>query len=547
MDASKAELPIGYYLDNFLYLLDFVTDRYADLLISTEHDYARDFGRFSLSAKRLYVRLALRKGPIFRSDKVEYSEIPAVIAAVEELTLGGFLDAGDDEDLTSLLGLLVKSELVRLRPQFEGLSRKALLVEIAASISGEEFFNFIDFAVYRPRHLEVLKVFRLLFFGNLRQDFTEFVLNDLGIMPYENYDIDRTSRFFDRRQKIEQALVLDDLAEQADARISANDREWLRSYRRLLPVDLDPGLQRRLDKINNRVARQLERLNDHEAALALYAETFSGAARERSARMLATHLGRVDVAIDLCQQIIAAPEHEAEFEFGCQFAERLARNQTDALWQALPVLPRPDYPIQQLNLERRVSERVELTVVRHFESAGDLAYYVENSLFTAIFGLAFWDVIFAPVKGAFFNPFQRGPADLYTPNFRIARADALKLRLQELSSIKDLRTRVLAVAEQKAGIANPFVNWGHINLQLFEACFERIPLRHFHEIFERILRDPRANRSGFPDLIIFPLAGDYFLAEVKGPNDKLQANQIRWLRYFSSAQIPHRLVNVEWQ
>ncbi len=547
MDASKAELPIGYYLDNFLYLLDFVTDRYADLLVATERDFVRGFGQFSLSAQRLYVRLALRKGPIFRSDKVEYSEIPAVIAAVEELTLGGFLDAGDDEDLTCLLGLLVKPELVRLRPQFEGLSRKALLVEIAASISSEEFFNFIDFAVYRPRRLEVLKVFRLLFFGNLRQDFTEFVLNDLGIMPYENYDIDGMSRFFDRRQKIEQALVLDDLAEQADARISANDRQWLRSYRRLLPVDLDPGLQRRLDKINNRVARQLERLNDHEAALALYAETCSGAARERSVRMLATHLGRVDVAIDLCQQIIESPEHEAEFEFGCQFAERLARNKADALWQALPVLPKLDYPIQQLNLERRVSERVELAVVRHFESAGDRAYYVENSLFTAIFGLVFWDVIFAPVKGAFFNPFQRGPADLFTPAFRIARADALKLRLQELSSIKDLRTRVLAVAEQKAGITNPFVNWGHINLQLFEACFERVPLRHFHEIFERILRDPRANRSGFPDLIVFPLVGDYFLAEVKGPNDKLQANQIRWLRYFSSAQIPHRLVNVEWQ
>ena len=97
-------------------------------------------------------------------------------------------------------------------------------------------------------------------------------------------------------------------------------------------------------------------------------------------------------------------------------------------------------------------------MVRHFESAGDRAYYVENSLFTAIFGLVFWDVIFAPVKGAFFNPFQRGPADLFTPAFRIARADALKLRLQELSSIKDLRTRVLAVAEQKAGITNPFVN-----------------------------------------------------------------------------------------
>lgn len=546
MNALVADLPIGYYRDNFVFLLKFVVDRYADLLNQTESDYAARFEGLSLPAQRLYVRLALRKGPLFRSDKIAYAEIPQRDAAIEELIRCGFLDGGVDEDLDILLKLLLKSELLRLRPSCHGLNREALLAELVPTVSRDEFFTSIDFQVYRPRHLDTLRVFRLLFFGNLHQNFTEFVLNDLGIQPYENYAIDRLSRFFDRREKIEQALALGSLGEQADAWILAKDIEGLRSYQALLPVGLDPGLQRRLDKMNNRVARQLERQQAHEAALSLYQHTASGAARERSARILAAHLGWVDAAMSLCERILAAPAHEAEFEFAVGFAARLQKKVESRNRPELPVLPLPDYPVQRLSLDRQPGKRVELAVVEDFECAGDQAYYVENSLFNGIFGLAYWDIIFAPVQGVFFHPFQRGPADLYTPAFASARTKALQLRRQELGSVADLRARVLAVAEQKAGLANPFVSWGYISVELFECCFERIPIGHFQAIFDRLLVDPHANRSGFPDLIIFPASGSYLLAEVKGPNDKLQANQIRWLRYFAAAQIPHRLVNVEW-
>ena len=546
MNVSVADLPVGYYRDNFLFLLEFVVARYADLLSQAEADYAMGFGQLSLSAQRLYVRLALRKGPLFRSDKVAYAEIPQRDAAVEELTRCGFLDGGAEEDLDSLLSLLLKPELVCLRPACHGLGREALLAKLAPLVSRDEFYESIKFEVYRPRHLDTLRVFRLLFFGNLHQDFTEFVLNDLGILRYENYAIDRLSRFFDRREKIEQALALGILSEQAEAWIIAKDVQGLQGYQALLPVNLDPGLQRRLDKINNRVARELERLHAHEAALSLYQCTASGAARERSARILATQQGRIDAAISICKQILNAPEHEAEYEFAVGFAARLQKKAHKGNRPILPVLPSPDYPVQCLSLDRLPDQRVELAVVEHIEHAGDRAYYVENSLFNAIFGLAFWDIIFAPVQGVFFHPFQRGPADLYSPAFCAARAEALKLRRQELGTVADLRTRVLTVAKQKAGLANPFVSWGYISAELFEHCFERIPMGHFQAIFDRLLMDPYANRSGFPDLIIFPASGSYLLAEVKGPNDKLQANQIRWLRYFATAQIPHRLVNVEW-
>ena len=46
--------------------------------------------------------------------------------------------------------------------------------------------------------------------------------------------------------------------------------------------------------------------------------------------------------------------------------------------------------------------------------------------------MAFWDVVFAPVAGAFQHPFQLGPLDLDSPGFRAARAEAVERRLEEL-------------------------------------------------------------------------------------------------------------------
>jgi hypothetical protein len=62
-----------------------------------------------------------------------------------------------------------------------------------------------------------------------------------------------------------------------------------------------------------------------------------------------------------------------------------------------------------------------------------------------------------------------------------------------------------------------------------------------------LLRDIRGNRSGLPDLIRFwPAERRYELIEVKGPGDRLQDNQIRWLAYCAQHGIPVRVLDVRW-
>ena len=62
------------------------------------------------------------------------------------------------------------------------------------------------------------------------------------------------------------------------------------------------------------------------------------------------------------------------------------------------------------------------------------------------------------------------------------------------------------------------------------------------------LADVKANRSGLPDLIqLNPPAGGYRLIEVKGPGDRLQDNQVRWLEYCVANEIPVAVCYVSWE
>jgi hypothetical protein len=54
---------------------------------------------------------------------------------------------------------------------------------------------------------------------------------------------------------------------------------------------------------------------------------------------------------------------------------------------------------------------VELYVQAHLTRDQGPVHYVENSLINSLFGLLCWPAIFAPLPGAFFHPFQRGPVD----------------------------------------------------------------------------------------------------------------------------------------
>lgn len=55
---------------------------------------------------------------------------------------------------------------------------------------------------------------------------------------------------------------------------------------------------------------------------------------------------------------------------------------------------------------------------------------------TTIFGLLFWDIIFADIPGAFDTPYQTAPLDLLYDSFHRARKKMIDKRMQEIKDGK---------------------------------------------------------------------------------------------------------------
>ncbi len=51
-----------------------------------------------------------------------------------------------------------------------------------------------------------------------------------------------------------------------------------------------------------------------------------------------------------------------------------------------------------------------------------------------MFGLLFWEIIFAPIPGAFETPYQSAPLDIAEDTFYLARQDLVKERLEMIKN-----------------------------------------------------------------------------------------------------------------
>ncbi|MGE4408149.1 VRR-NUC domain-containing protein, partial [Pseudomonas sp.] len=82
---------------------------------------------------------------------------------------------------------------------------------------------------------------------------------------------------------------------------------------------------------------------------------------------------------------------------------------------------------------------------------------------------------------------------------------------------------------------------------LLQRALDCLPAAHLKLMFQRILADVCGNRSGLPDLIQFwPDERRYRMIEVKGPGDRLQDNQKRWLDYAHRHGLPIAVCYVQW-
>ena len=524
--------PAHYYAENLLMVVDAVLQRYGDILSAEELAYGRRIRALTPAAQRLFARLAGRK-PVLRQDALAYREVgdeAELRAALQELADAGLVERCPAVPLGDLLGLFKLDELRRV---FWEVARgakvpKARLVALIAAKVGERVGRWRlrrHAAWLRLLGSELLALYRLLFFGDPVKDFTVFVMRDLGVHRFEAVGLSRQTRQFPDRDALDDYLRL----LQAQGEVAALGRRPTPPDGARLAADLltrlwqpcrNRTLERRRSRVLNQLGRNLERLGDFDTALACYARSNLPPGRERRMRVL-HRLGDGDGVEALRSAVLAQPRSALEADF----ARRFARPQR-----------RPSLPVVECLLDAPVAG-IEEHALSVLAADGGCGWHLENNLPMGIFGLAYWSWIFAPVEGAFVNPFQTAPADLGWPDFFAVRASTCADPLAE-----PLRPRLLATAEAKAGIANRLFNWRRFTPEVANAVVDAIPEDDLRRLLAIVREDLAGKSSGFPDLTVIYAPGRYEFVEVKGPNDQLQIHQRLWIQALQQHGLPVRVL-----
>jgi len=535
-----------YYLHNFRQVLDWLRQRYADLLDCDEQHFIQQFDRLPQASQALLVRMVMRKGGHFRASKLNYDEIGPTQDAVVPLLELGWVDEHGMLSFEQLFALLQKGEvLAAFKPWIDQPKGKKadwlpeLTAQFAESRSFQQWCPQLEDSLYSLTVMDLCDRLRLMFFGNLYQDWSEFVLADLGIYTYEKVEFCAESRGLRSRNDIQGFVFLHQCQQAFEA---GEELTTVLEHVATLKTD-NPWLEKRRGKLLFQAGQHCERMAELTLAERIYRGCDYPGARARLIRVLERQED-FSQALALACAAHRAPESAAEHQHLLRVLPRLRRKLGE------PAQPKPKArEIQRLNLELPLPDpliSVEYSVQAHLSELAAPVHYVENSLINSLFGLLCWPAIFAPLPGSFFHPFQRGPADLHSEDFHQRRSELFSACLDELQDAR-YKTTVRQRYAEKWGIQSPFVFWNVLTEELLDQALDCLPAEHLRHWFERLLLDIRANRAGMPDLIQFwPEQKTYRMIEVKGPGDRLQDNQLRWLEFCAEHQMPVTVCYVRW-
>ncbi|MHC8326896.1 VRR-NUC domain-containing protein [Pseudomonas sp. LB1P83] len=527
-------------------VLDWLEHRYADVLSVEEQAFIREFSRQPRESRALLVRMVMRKGLHFRAGKLSYVEIGDIASAAEPLLAAGWIDEQSPLPIGDLFDVLLKAEILHCfgaaieQPKGKKTEWLAALSEqLSEEKSFAQWCPQLNDRLFTLTTMDLCDRLRLMFFGNLYQDWSEFVLADLGIFTYEKVEFCAESRGLRSREDVDACLFLHHCQQRFEA-----GEAVATVVEQINGMELDnPWLQRRRGKLLFQLGQQCERMADFSTALTIYRDCAYPGARVRLIRVL-ERCGEYQLALHLAEHAEQSPESASEHQHVLRVLPRLRRKLGG------PAMKRPS-PREMLRLDLQLPRTdlalsVEFYVQAHLAEDSAPVHYVENSLINSLFGLLCWPAIFAPLPGAFFHPFQRGPVDLLNEDFHARRADVFQACLAELDDgryLQTIRERYVA----KWGVQSPFVFWGALSEDLLDQALDCLPAEHLKHWFNRLLLDIKANRAGMPDLIQFwPQHKTYRMIEVKGPGDRLQDNQLRWLEFCHEHQMPIAICYVQW-
>jgi len=534
-----------YYLTNFHAMLDWLGQRYADLLPAADRRFIAAFRALPHASQALLTRMVMRRSDLFRAGKLNYAEIGDTASAMAPLLAAGLAEQDPELELDEVFALLTRAELAELFGLPRDIARlpKAQWFEhLAPTHTGTRRASEWGIAepVYRLSCADLCEQLRITYFGNFHQDWSEFVLADLRIFRFERIECSRGSRAFQSTAQIEAFRRL------YECRRALHEEQPLDEVLARVPEAITDSawIEARRQRLLFRIAQAFEAQRRPEQALEVYVRcTHPGSCLRRA--LIEERAGRAAAARTACEQGLALRSEAGVHHRLQRVLRRLARREGNSL----PPRRAPRIAFDTLTLLAPAPAlRVELAALEYLQAQepGSSVHWVENALVNSLFGLLCWEAIFAPLPGAFFHPYHHGPADLLAADFRERRAEAFEQCFAQLRSgahAQQIRRRF----EAKQGIQSPFVHWDALDGDTLEQALRCIPAAHLELFFRWMLKDLGNHGAGFPDLVQFwPAQRSYRMIEIKGPGDRLQENQRRLFEHCAPHGLPMQVLNVRW-
>lgn len=551
-----------YYWTNLRTVIDTVLETQQHVFGVDQHAQLLRWLALPRSAQLLYARLLQRRGPAFRVASLRYAEIDDLDAAITALHAGEFVDASPTLPLSERVALFTVRELERAAPvRPVGKLRRPELVQwlIEQDAAGlNAGLRALDRIIVR----KVASLFSralVLFFGNRQQDLSAFVRAAIDQVRYADYPVDRSHPLFATRAQFDAYLEAGARWDAAFEARMAKDDARLVELGEAAALDLvmraptaphrervDPA---RADaRVIYRAARAREQRAEVADAMRLYGLLIDERRHLPTAARAADRLGLLmhrakDVAgyRERVEPLLNSDGLSDPSQRLIRRRLRLMRLGTDPRQNDPPVAVRAFRFMGAGHAGSKALYRLPTGEVGSVEEAvlaqlGGDGVWCEGGLYATLFALLCWDIIFAPLPGAFQHRFQDAPVDFETALFYLRRKTRFQRRFAELAEA-DLAEPIAAAWQAYQGIACRGALWTFEPSLLVRAGRDLgAGLLH---ILRRYARHPGRHRAGLPDLLVWPQGEEGpLLVEVKGPGDQVSIEQALWHAWMRRHGVP---------
>ena len=550
------DLASGYYWDHFQYVLRYVEKHYSEILSEEEFAFLQSYHDLPLPAQCLYLRLCSRRSNWFRTNKLQYQEIPDVEMACRALATVGFLqflNPVSECSASTLLAIFTRKECGELSSAFSKDIRiptafsKAEAVEFLSShFSQEELFEVLldRFGhVVQPLETDRFEFIQFLFFGSTSRDMTDFVVRDLGHRQFMEVAEEDFIPFFSTRLEAIQKWKIS---------------RWRLALRNLpadesleeLAMDWEAEIWPMADELNDKslgaferslfeLARRYERHAQIDSALKLYERSLMPESLERRVRLL-QKLGRKTEAVDWARVGLEISLNPKELHF---FEDFVAKQDAK---MAIKKVTKTLKAAEKFSIPEEYQGNVEVGVIHYFQKQGFEAHFTENHLWKNLIGLLAWDLIFDLSKQSFHHPFQYAPTSFHSEEFSVESLAEFSKLLDMLDDTDSCLAHLKKVSEMQQGIMNPYVDWFSFDLSVLAALLKHVSSDSLKQVCLHFWKNASTHAKGFPDLFIYR-GQEYAFIEVKSPNDHLSAIQHDWHQFFREQKIEIKLLRVVWE